>query len=173
MKKRFYIILAILALVVWGLVTLLKQDFHYGPKIGTAAPVFSLKDAKGQDLSLESFRGKLVMLNFWATWCGPCRQEMPSLEALYQKYKDRDFVVLGLSLDEEGWQPVEAFLKIIPVNFPILLDKDMRISELYETYRVPETYLIDPEGMVVAKFVGPQDYNQEVFFKKIERILPN
>lgn len=172
MKKRFYILLALLALLAWGIITLLKQDFPYGPQIGTVAPAFSLEDSQGQALNLESLRGKVVMLNFWATWCAPCRYEMPSLEALYQKYKDHDFVVVGVSIDEEGWKAVEAFLNIVPVTFPILLDKEMRVSELYETYRVPESYLIDPQGIIVAKFVGPQNYNQEVFFRQVERHLP-
>jgi peroxiredoxin len=97
---------------------------------------------------------------------------MPSIEALYQKFKDRGFVVLGVSLDEEGWPAIQSFLNEIKISFPIINDKDQSVSELYQTFRVPETYLIDTQGKIVSKIVGPQDYNQEVFFQKVERLLP-
>lgn len=172
MNRRFYIFLAILALVGWGIVTVLRQDLGSGPEVGSPAPGFTLPNLNGEEISLESFRGKAVLMNFWATWCGPCRHEMPSLEALYQKYKDRGFVVLGVSVDDEGWEPIRGFLKAVPVSFPIVLDKEQKVTETYETFRIPETYLINPKGEIAGKIVGPQDYSQEVFFKKIERILP-
>lgn len=173
MNRRIYILLAVAALALWAIVTMLRHDFQTGPEIGSPAPTFSLPSLEGEELSLEDFRGKAILLNFWATWCGPCRYEMPSLEALYQKYKDQGLVVLGISVDEEGWKPIREFLKVVPVSFPIVLDKDQRVTEAYETYRVPETYFIDPEGKVAGKVVGPQDFHQDVFYKKVERILPD
>lgn len=172
MNRRIYFILAAAALALWAIVSMLGKDFQSGPDIGHQAPSFQLAALSGGEKSLAEFRGKAVILNFWASWCGPCREEMPSLEALYQRYKDQGLVVLGVSLDEEGWGPVREFLKVVPVNFPILLDSEQRVTELYETFRIPETYFIDPQGVVAGKVVGPQDYNQEVFFKKVERILP-
>lgn len=172
MNRRIYILLAAAALALWGIITLLKKDFQTGPDIGHPAPVFQLEALSGEMQSLDAYRGKAVILNFWATWCGPCRDEMPSLEALYRRYQDRGLVVLGVSVDEEGWAPVQEFLKVIPVTFPILLDKEQKVTELYETFRIPETYFINPQGEIAAKVVGPQDYNQEVFFKKVERLLP-
>lgn len=173
MNRRIYILLAVAALALWAVLTLLRKDFQSGPDIGQAAPSFQLPGLEGGEISLEKFRGKAVILNFWATWCGPCRHEMPSLEALYQKYKDQGLVVLGVSVDEDGWGPVKEFLQVVPVHFPIALDQEQRVTETYETYRVPETYFIDPEGKIAGKVVGPQDYNQELFFDKVERILPN
>lgn len=172
MKRRTYIILALLALLAWGVIHILREDFQSGPNIGSLAPDFQLKDLNGQTVSLSDFRGKAVLVNFWASWCGPCREEMPSLEVLYQRFKNRGLVVLGVSADDEGWEPIKQFLKIIPVSFPILLDQDQNVTSRYETFRIPETYFIDPEGRVAGKVVGPHNYNQEVFFKKVERILP-
>lgn len=172
MKRRTYIIIALLALALLATVHFIQQESASGPQIGSLAPEFTLPDDHGQNISLRSLRGKAVLLNFWASWCGPCQYEMPSIEALYQKFKDRGLVVLGVSLDEEGWPSVREFLQQVPVSFPIVNDKNQAVSELYETYRVPETYLLDLEGKIVDKIVGPQDYNQEVFFKKVERILP-
>jgi peroxiredoxin len=172
LNRRIYILLAAGALALWGIFTLLQKDFQSGPDIGKLAPDFQLPALAGGDQSLASYRGKAVILNFWATWCEPCRQEMPSLEALYQRYKDRGLVVVGVSVDEDEWDSIREFLKLVPVTFPILLDKEQKVTELYETFRIPETYFINPQGEVAGKVVGPQDYDEEVFYKKVERILP-
>jgi peroxiredoxin len=172
MKRRIYLLIAVMALGVWALVYSLRHDFQKEPRLGVLAPDFSLPDNRQEMLSLKSLRGKVVLLNFWASWCGPCQSEMPSLEALFQKYRDRGLVILGVSMDDEGWPAINQFLQQVPVTFPIVNDQNQSVSDLYQTYRVPETYLIDTQGRIVDKFVGPQDYNQEVFFKKLERILP-
>ncbi|HKY63036.1 MAG TPA: TlpA disulfide reductase family protein [bacterium] len=171
MKWRVFLFAILLAVAGTGLYLTLFHRPETGPKIGAGAPDFTLPGRDGKPVSLASFRGRPVLLNFWATWCGPCQQEMPSLEALYQRYKDRGFVILGVSLDEEGWPVVEDFLKRVPVDFPLLLDSAQAVSDAYQIYRIPETYLIDAEGKIVDKFVGPQDYNQEIFYKKVERTL--
>jgi peroxiredoxin len=154
-----------------GLYLTLFHRPETGPKIGAFAPDFTLSTRDGKTAGLSSFRGKTVLLNFWATWCGPCQQEMPSLEALYQRYKDQGFVIVGVSLDEEGWPVIEGFLKRVPVNFPLLLDASQSVSDAYQIFRIPESYLIDEAGRIIDKFVGPQDYNQEIFYKKVERAL--
>ncbi len=171
MSRRFYVLLALALLFVWAGVAVYRHSSQIGPDVGSQAPIFNLEDTNGARISLESLKGKVVLLNFWASWCGPCRQEMPSLEALYQKFKDREFVVLGLSVDEGGWGPVKSFLQEFPVSFPVLLDADQKATELYEIVRVPETYLINPQGKIVGKIVGPQDYNQPLFYNKIEKLL--
>ncbi|MCB1215537.1 MAG: TlpA family protein disulfide reductase, partial [Deltaproteobacteria bacterium] len=142
-----------------------------GPKVGEEAISFVLPNMEGQQISLKDFRGKVLLLNFWASWCGPCREEMPSLEALYQRYQDQDFVVLGLSLDEGGWEPVKDFLKQVGVSFPIVLDEKLEVSDQYQIFRIPETYFIDREGRIAGKIVGPQNYDQKVFYQKVERLL--
>ncbi len=141
------------------------------PKLGQLAPDFQLKDKNGNAISLQSYRGKVVVLNFWATWCQPCRHEMPSLEALYKKYQTQNFVVLGVSLDEEGWSQINQFSSKFKISFPILLDSEMKVSELYQTYMIPETFLIDSSGKIVDQFTGPQSFNSPVFFEKIEALL--
>jgi len=171
MKWRSILFAALVLIAGAGLYLTLFHRPGTGPKIGAMAPEFSLPAPDGKPVPLQSFRGKIVLLNFWATWCGPCQQEMPSLEALYQRYKDRGFVILGVSLDEEGWPVVEAFLKRVPVTFPLLIDSLQSVSDTYQIFRIPETYLIDAEGKIIDKFVGPQDYNQEIFYKKVERAL--
>lgn len=170
MNRRVYIIIALVALMGWGLLAILRKDFQEGPNIGSPAPAVSFQDASGKTVTLKDFRGKAVLMNFWATWCGPCRQEMPSLDKLYQKFSGRDFVVLGVSVDEDGWSSINEFLKVIPVSFPIVLDQGEGIDK-YEVYRIPETYLIDAEGKIAGKVTGPQDYDQEVFYQKVERLL--
>ncbi|HEX5034894.1 MAG TPA: TlpA disulfide reductase family protein [bacterium] len=171
MKWRVFLFAILLAVAGAGLYLTLFHRPETGPKIGASAPDFTLPGRDSKPASLASFRGRTVLLNFWATWCGPCQQEMPSLEALYQRYKDRGFVILGVSLDEEGWPVVEDFLQRVPVSFPLLLDSAQAVSDAYQIYRIPETYLIDAEGKIVDKFVGPQDYNQEIFYRKVERAL--
>lgn len=171
MNKRFYLLLAVFALIAWAIVTLFRHDAEVGPERGTQAPQFSLSDREGRQIKLQDYRGKAVLINFWATWCGPCRHEMPSLEQLYKKFEGEGFEIIGISLDEEGWGPVDAFLKVVPVSFPIVLDHEQLVSEKYQTYRIPETYLIDKDGKIADKFVGPQDYNRPVFYKAVERVL--
>ncbi len=172
MSRRFRILISLIAVGILGVIYIYQYQYHRGPQVGSMAPNFTLEDLQHQSLSLESFRGKAILLNFWATWCGPCQMEMPSLESLYEKYRNRGFVVLGVSVDEEGWSAIQDFLKQVQISFPIVNDKNQDVSELYQTYRVPETYLIDSHGKIVSKFVGPQDYNREFFFKKVEGILP-
>ncbi len=172
MSHRFRIIISLIAVGILGIIYFYHFQYRRGPQVGSMAPNFTLEDLQHQPVSLESFRGKAVLLNFWATWCGPCQMEMPSLESLYQKYRPRGFVVLGVSVDEEGESAMQDFLKQVQVSFPIVNDKNQDVTDLYQTYRVPETYLIDPQGKIVSKFLGPQDYNKEYFFKKVEGILP-
>lgn len=171
MKWRILLFALLLGIAGTGLYLTLFHRPQTGPKIGAFAPDFTLPARDGKPTALSSFRGKTVLLNFWATWCGPCQQEMPSLEALYQRYKDRNFVIVGVSLDEEGWSVVDGFLQRVAVTFPLLLDTAQSVSDAYQIFRIPESYLIDETGLIVDKFVGPQDYNQDIFFKKVERAL--
>ncbi|MCE9625808.1 MAG: TlpA family protein disulfide reductase, partial [Deltaproteobacteria bacterium] len=137
MNKRLLIVGILLLVAVAGLYLLFRRDLTSGPKISARAPEFSLPNREGKSVALSSFRGKVVLLNFWATWCGPCQQEMPSLEALAQHFQGKDFTVLGVSLDEEGWQAIDGFLKEVPVGFPILLDAQQATSDLYQVFRIP------------------------------------
>ena len=125
-----------------------------------AAPDFTLVDMDDKSYSLSSYRGKVLMVNFWATWCPPCRRELPSMEALYQAFKDDDFTILAIN----QWEtPDHVFaymgqLEVIP-NFPILFDRDSAVSEAYGVKGLPTTVLIDRRGRVVYRAVGGRDFN--------------
>jgi peroxiredoxin len=127
------------------------------PRIGTAAPDFTVQDAD-RKLSLADYRGKIVVLNFWATWCPPCVEEMPSLLQMQQRLKDKGVTVLAVSLDaDEG--AYHKFLKDHGVNLITVRDPDMKSSDLYGTFKYPETYVIDRNGVLQRKFIGAVNWN--------------
>jgi cytochrome c biogenesis protein CcmG, thiol:disulfide interchange protein DsbE len=137
---------------------------------GQMAPDFQLKDLSGRPVSLEDFRGQIVLVNFWASWCQPCLDEMPSLQALYAKFKDRKFVVLAVNLNETA-PDLEAFLKKNGVTFPVLCE-GQAIAQRYGTEKVPESYLIDNRGVVLQKIIGAQDWLQDSALKYFDELLP-
>lgn len=126
------------------------------PRIGNPAPEFTLQDAD-RKLSLSDYRGKVVLLNFWATWCPPCIAEMPDLIALQDKMKDRGVVVVGVSIDADE-DAYHKFLKQYKVNFVTVRDEDRKTPTLYGTFGWPETYIIDRQGVVRRKFIGAADW---------------
>jgi cytochrome c biogenesis protein CcmG/thiol:disulfide interchange protein DsbE len=128
------------------------------PRIGTAAPNFTLQDAD-RKLTLSDYQGKIVVLNFWATWCPPCVEEMPSLIQMQQRMKDKGVVVLAVSLDEDE-SAYHKFLKDHGVNVITVRDPAMKSSDLYGTFKYPETYIIDRNGVLQRKFIGAVDWNQ-------------
>jgi peroxiredoxin len=109
------------------------------------APNFSLASRDGGSVALEDLTGQVVMVNFWATWCGPCRKEMPHLEALYQRYSDLGFTLLGVNVEEDA-SGADEFLAETPVSFPILFDPENKVSALYDVVAMPSTVLIDRSG---------------------------
>ncbi|HEV3179676.1 MAG TPA: TlpA disulfide reductase family protein [Steroidobacteraceae bacterium] len=125
------------------------------------APPFSLVSRSGADVSLAQYKGQVVMLNFWASWCGPCRQEMPLLESIYRKYNRMGFVLLGVNVEPDS-QAANEWLKQTPVSFPILYDKDSRVSKLYDVAGMPSTVIIDRGGKlrVLHRGYKPGDENE-------------
>lgn len=118
------------------------------------APEFALKDADGKTVRLSDYRGKVVLLDFWATWCGPCKIEIPWFMEFERNYRDRGFAVLGVSMDEEGWDAVKPFVTDMAVNYRMVLGDDT-IAEAYGGVEaLPTTFLIDREGKIVAAHVG-------------------
>ncbi len=142
-----------------------------GPTIGGPALDFTLTDMQGQQVTLEQFRGKVVILNFWATWCPPCREEMPSMEALYRTYKDRGLVMLAVNVEENGFQAVSSFLNRTPHSFPILLDINAEVQNKYKVFRFPETFLIDRNGNIVDKIIGGRDWMSPQIVSKVNFLL--
>lgn len=138
---------------------------------GEAAPAFELpRLSDGEPLSLESLRGQVVLLNFWATWCKPCEDEMPAMERLYQALRGRDFELVAVSVDD-GRAEVEAFQERMGLTFPIVLDPGKRVADRYQSYRFPESWLVDRDGQLVARFIGPRDWDASVYVQRIERLL--
>jgi thiol-disulfide isomerase/thioredoxin len=125
-----------------------------GEKIKLKAIDFKLKDLKGNDVSLSDFKGKKVFLNFWATWCPPCRKEMPEMEAYYQKIKDSDVVMLVVNLGENK-STVENFIKDNKYNFPVLLDTDNKAAVDYRIASIPTSFFIDKDGNIIFRHIGP------------------
>jgi cytochrome c biogenesis protein CcmG/thiol:disulfide interchange protein DsbE len=128
------------------------------PRIGNAAPDFTLQDSD-RSISLHDLRGKVVILNFWATWCPPCVEEMPSLSQLHAKLQDRGVEVLGVSVDLDD-DKYHRFLQDHRVSLTTVRDPDQKTTALYGTFKFPETYIIDRRGIVRRKFVGAVDWNQ-------------
>lgn len=122
------------------------------------APDFVLESLTGDSVSLESLRGKTVFINFWATWCPPCIEEMPSLDALYEELKDEpDFAFLAISTDE-GWDPVRKHFGSEPPAYPVLLDASGDLARRYGTTKFPETYVVR-DGQIVGYVIGPRDWS--------------
>lgn len=125
---------------------------------GKLAANFTLKDLNGAPISLASLRGKVVFLNIWATWCAPCREEMPSIESLYNAFKaNNDFVVLAVSQDTDGGS-VRPFVQQNHLQFRVLLDPRNQVGERYDVSGIPETFIIGRDGRIVAHHVGPYDW---------------
>jgi peroxiredoxin/Cu/Ag efflux protein CusF len=135
------------------------------------APDFTLPALSGDAIRLADVRGKVVLLNFWATWCIPCRTEMPALEALYQQYRDAGLVVLAINMDTLSSAGVEAFVQEVAVTFPIGLDPSWSTARVYGVLGLPTTYLIDRTGNVVVREVGERDWFDGVSRIAVEGLL--
>lgn len=135
------------------------------------APDFELKDLEGKKVSFKDFKGKVVLLNFWATWCAPCRAEMPSLENLYRSFKGKGLVVIGVSVDNSD-NSVRSFVRQKKITFPILLDSKKEVSfDDYGVIGLPVTFLIDQKGIIVEKVFGERQWDSEEIKEKIKRLL--
>ncbi len=132
---------------------------------GLEMPNFTFPDINGREVSLSDHRGKVVLVNVWATWCPPCRQEMPSMQSLYEKFKGENFEILAVSIDSEGRAAVAPFMRKMNLTFPALLDPGETIRSLYGITGVPESFIIDKQGILVEKIIGPINWaTPEVFF---------
>ena len=139
--------------------------------VGYLAPDFSLRNLKGNYESLDSFRGQVVVLNFWATWCAPCRVEMPSFEKLYRRYRSEGVAVLAVTLDKNAGPKIKSFVDEYELSFPILLDEKGEVERLYPSMTIPFTYVIDREGRVVARVDGAKNWESNETFEAIEYLL--
>jgi peroxiredoxin len=133
------------------------------------APDIAVQDRAGQVHRLSDFRGRVVLVNFWATWCPPCIEEMPSMESLRKEIDETQLKILALSVDD-SWEPVDAFLKQYPYGFGIYSDFDERVAGLFGTRMIPETYIVDKQGVILCKVIGDRDWMDPAvvaFLKKL------
>ena len=135
---------------------------------GKPAPDFTLNDLSGRPVQLSSLRGKVVLVNFWATWCPPCREEVPSLVRMNQALQGKPFQLLAVSIDEGGKGAVTDFFKKGGVTLPALLDTDGAVSRRYGTTGVPETFVIDTKGVIMKKVVGAMDWSSPEVLAALE-----
>ncbi|MCG8392232.1 MAG: TlpA family protein disulfide reductase [Pseudomonadales bacterium] len=137
---------------------------------GEPAPDFTLKSLSGKNIKLSELRGTVVLLNFWASWCGPCRTEMPLLDDLYREYRDYGFTVLGVNLDENRDQ-ADMLLDKVPVTFPVLFDPQNRTSETYNVDAMPTTVLIDRNGVVRHHHRGYKDGYMDKYEAQVKTLV--
>lgn len=159
-------------LVVITFSTLLAVCFSLASAKELSGPAkdFTLKSNKGNNVRLSDLRGQVVMLNFWASWCGPCRQEMPLLDKMYQRYGSAGFTLLGVNVEED---PTEAnlLLKKDPVTFPILYDTSSKVSKQYKVSAMPSTVLIDCDGNMSYLHSGYKPGDEKEYMKRIKGLL--
>ena len=138
--------------------------------LSSAAPDFTLRTMGGPNMRLAEQRGRVVMINFWATWCGPCRQEMPQLNRLYEKYKASGFVLLGVNVDDDVRNATDVAAKLA-VSFPVLLDTDKAVSKLYDLSTMPSTVLVDRDGKVRYLHRGYLAGYEDTYDKQVRELL--
>jgi peroxiredoxin len=175
---RLFMILVIIALV-GGAVYLVSPGgpgTEYEPvapvSIGGTAPDFELEDTQGKKVRLSDLRGKVVMLNFWATWCPPCRAEMPSMEKLNKQMAGEDFIMLAVNVEENGRAAVADFLEKSPHSFPILYDDQGLVQKLFGVYKFPESFVIRKNGIIDDKVIGAIDWGHPdtvAYFKELAK----
>jgi cytochrome c biogenesis protein CcmG/thiol:disulfide interchange protein DsbE len=163
------VILSIAFAIVW------LQSAKYEPlTVGKDAPDFSLPNLDDKTVKLSDYRGKVVFLNFWATWCKPCREEMPSMEVLYKNFERDGLVILAVSIDRVTTKKdIPPFVKGLSLTFPVLIDSWGQTDKRYKLMGVPETYIIDQQGVLREKVIGPRDWTVLDNLKTITGLLKN
>lgn len=168
-NRKVIIVLVFLVIAIFFLQWLKKERFK-PPIPGNPAPEFSFKNLEGEVVDLKDFRGKVVLLNIWATWCDPCKDEMPSMELLYRKLKDRGFEILAVSIDKDS-SIVKPFVEDLGLTFPVLLDPKGKITRLYRTIGIPENYIIDKRGIIKEKIIGARDWLSKTYVDSLSQLL--
>lgn len=162
--------LSLFVSLLFALNIVLLENQVYAAEEKSPAPDFTLKDINGKDISLSSFKGKVMLINFWGTFCVPCRKEMPSLEIIYKTYKDKGFVVLAVS-EDKSISSVKEFVKEYRLTFPVVLDEDKKVAKQYKVSILPVTFLLDKKGMISKKFFGEREWTDAESKKMVEELL--
>lgn len=163
-RKTISLIVFIIIAVAIGILLQRYVSFINLPRktlilVEDPAPNFAFPGLDGNTVSLTDYKGKVVFLNIWATWCPPCKEEMPSMEKLYQQLKGEDFEILAVSVDASGAEDVGPFVKELGLSFPVLLDSEGTMLNLYGTTGLPESFIIGKEGLIEKIVIGPMDWS--------------
>lgn len=191
MKKNIIVIVILLGLVSWGIYDTMKKNdavkaslasseqaiegldmssLTIGINKGNIAPEFDLKTLDEESVKLSDFRGKKLIVNMWATWCPPCRAEMPDMQKFYDKYKDEDVAILAVNMttSEKSVDDISKFLNEFEITFSVVLDEQNKVAMTYQTFALPASYIIDSKGIIQQKVTGPMNY--EMMEKMISEI---
>jgi peroxiredoxin len=147
------------------------QEMKESPQEGFLAPDFSLQDLGGKSITLSDFRGKVVLLNFWATWCGPCRREIPSLERLYHLRKDKGFEIVAVSVDRTSPSKVVSFVANYRMSFPVLVNPRGDVGQRYWTRSIPTSFLLDRRGVIRWTVIGAREWDDVKTLGRIDQLL--
>ena len=163
----------LLLLVVLGWVVLLgtAQARELRPYKGAATPPLVLKDLSGKTHNLKDYRGQVVLINFWATWCPPCRAEMPSMQRLKEKMAGRPFVILAVDMGETE-DAVKSYIREIKTDFTVLMDKDGHALKAWKVFAFPTSYVVDAQGKIRYGLFGASEWDEAGTVEKITRLLP-
>lgn len=141
------------------------------PQEGFLAPQFALSDLSGKSVSLADFRGKVILLNFWATWCSPCKREIPSLERLYQKRHDKGFEIVAVNAERSPASTIASFAGKYQMSFPILLNPQGEVASKYWVRAIPTSFLLDKKGVIRWKIVGGKEWDAQDVLQRIDQLL--
>ncbi|MBI5078896.1 TlpA family protein disulfide reductase [Candidatus Saganbacteria bacterium] len=139
--------------------------------VGKRAIDFSLPDLEGRQFKLSNYRGKIVFLHFWTTWCPPCREELPSLQAVYKKFKKKNFEILAVSLDRPAEMLVKPFMKKNGYTFKVLLDPEKKVASRYKVNSIPVTFIINRKGRIANKIIGARNWSEEAVSGELEKLF--
>lgn len=156
--------------ILFILFFMLFSSLAHAATVSGPAPDFTLKSRTGENLKLSEHRGDVVMINFWASWCAPCRQEMPLLEKLYQKYSDLGFTLLAVNVEEDS-SKADDLLRDIPVTFPVLFDNTNKVSKLYNVVAMPSTVIVDRDGNMRYLHRGYLPGYEEEYKKQVKELI--
>jgi peroxiredoxin len=172
-RQQWTLIAGIVMTAVFGVALAIKLRPQLSLlTLGSDAPAFAAIDLRAdRPVTLADYHGKVLLINVWATWCPPCIQEMPSIERLHQRFKGTDFRVLAVSIDEDGGDKVLRFANDLGVTFDILHDQSGAIQGIYQTVGVPESFIIDRDGVIVKKMIGAAEWDSPVNATLIQRLL--
>ena len=165
--KNLTLIKTLLAVLALTLATLTHSEIH---KLTGPAPDFSLPSNTDKPIKLSDFKGQVVMINFWASWCAPCREEMPLIEELHQKYKRYGFTVLGVNVDVNS-KAAQPLLKEFNISFPVGYDKKSKVSSLYDVSAMPSTFMVDRQGKLRYLHLGYQAGHEKNYEAHIKQLI--